>query len=74
MGAGGVGPAQVLAPEEKLEALVARAYLLRPNERKWVERIRRTVAAAHRSHTALTDRQSEVICDIFDRVRGRVGR
>lgn len=63
----------VLTPNEQMDLLRANGHLLKPREREWVEKIEATMAArgdgAH-----LSDRQTVVICDIFDRFRARVGR
>ncbi len=61
-----------LVPMEQMRILLRNRHLLARSERAWVGRIART-ARAHGARD-LSDRQRAVICDIYDRFRGRLGR
>lgn len=63
----------VLSPMEQMEALLQYPHLLRSKDREWVAKIGETVRARGRG-ASLSDRQEAVICDIFDRLRERIGR
>ncbi len=69
----GGSAASILEPIEQMEVLLRSGHLLRPKEREWVGKIARTVRARGES-ADLSARQRTVICDIFDRLRDRVGR
>lgn len=62
-----------LQPIDQMEILLRNRHLLRRKDREWVGKIGRTVRAGGRRRH-LSDRQSVVICDIYDRMRDRVSR
>lgn len=62
-----------LPPIEQMEILLQNGHLLRRKEREWVGKIGRTARSAG-PRTYLSDRQTVVICDIYDRMRDRVSR
>lgn len=61
-----------IEPVEQMEILLRNGHLLKRREREWVGKIGRTVRS--RGSTRLSDRQSVVISDIYDRMRDRVAR
>ena len=63
----------VLSPTEQMETLLRHPHLMRSQDREWVTKIGETVSARGPG-AGLSDRQQAVICDIFDRLRERIGR
>ena len=62
----------LLSVVEKMDLLVENAHLLRDSERAWVARIELSTKSVAKDRY-LSDRQGQVITDIFDRFRTRLG-
>lgn len=62
-----------IEPIEQMEILLRNGHLLKRREREWVGKIGRTVRSRGAT-PRLSDRQSVVISDIYDRMRDRVSR